>query len=243
MNHTFAINIFNTFKMSKGLSNSSIGRKLMMAMSGFFLLVFLLQHFTINFLSVISEEAFNEVSHFMGTNFLVQFILQPILMFGVVFHLLMGMYLDRKNKLARPVKYEMESANNNSSWISRNMLITGVMIMLFLALHFYDFWIPEIKIKYIDGDMSGLYDGKFRYWHELNHKFHDIYRVAIYCVAFVFLSLHLMHGFQSSFQTAGVNHSKYTPIIKLCGYVYAIVIPAGFILIAIYHHLFFVTLL
>ena len=229
--------------MNNGFSNSSIGRKLLMAMSGFFLLVFLLQHFTINFLSVINEEVFNKVSHFMGTNFLVQFILQPILMFGVVFHLLMGMYLDRKNKLARPVKYAMENSNNNSSWISRNMLITGIMIMLFLGLHFYDFWIPEIKIKYIDGDMSGIHDGKFRYWNELNHKFHDVYRVIIYCVAFVFLSLHLMHGFQSSFQTAGVNHSKYTPIIKLIGYIYAVAIPGGFILIAIYHHFFNVTIL
>jgi len=224
--------------MSNSLSKSSLGRKLLMALSGFFLIVFLLQHFTINFLSLISEDLFNQVSHFMGTNFLVQFILQPVLMFGVVFHLLMGMYLDRKNKLARPVGYAMENARHNSSWISRNMIVTGIMIMLFLGLHFYDFWIPEIKVKYIDGDMSGLHNGEFRYWHELNHKFHDLYRVIIYCIAFVFLSLHLMHGFQSSFQTAGVRHARYTPTIKLIGYIYAICIPLGFIIIAIYHYIF-----
>ena len=222
--------------MSNALSNSSLGRKLLMALSGVFLIVFLLQHFIINFLSVISVESFNQVSHFMGTNFLVQFILQPVLIFGVVFHLLMGMYLDRKNKSARPIKYAMENPKNNSSWVSRNMIVTGIMIMLFLALHFYDFWIPEIKIKYIEGDMSGLHNGEFRYWHELNHKFHDIYRVIIYCVAFVFLSLHLMHGFQSSFQTAGVRNQKYTPVIKLAGYFYSIVIPLGFIFIALYHY-------
>ena len=224
--------------MSDGLTSSSIGKKLLMALSGFFLLVFLLQHFTINFLSLVSKDLFNHVSHFMGTNVLVQFVLQPVLMFGVVFHLLMGMYLDRKNKLARPVRYAMESASQNSSWISRNMIITGVMIMLFLALHFYDFWIPEIRVKYIEGDMSGLHNGEFRYWHELNHKFHDFYRVIIYCVAFVFLSLHLMHGFQSSFQTAGVRHPRYTSAIKLIGYIYAVFIPLGFIIIAIYHHIF-----
>ena len=223
--------------------NSSLGRKVLMALSGFFLMFFLLQHFTINFLSLISQDLFNNVSHFMGTNFLVQFILQPVLMLGVLFHLIMGMYLDRKNRSARPINYAMESPSNNSSWVSRNMIVTGVMIMLFLGLHFYDFWIPEIKVKYIDGDMSGLHNGEFRYWHELNHKFHDIYRVIIYCVAFVFLSLHLMHGFQSSFQTAGISHSKYTPIIKLIGYSYAIIIPTGFILIAIYHHLFSTTIL
>jgi len=222
--------------MSNELSNSSLGRKLLMALSGVFLIVFLLQHFIINFLSVINVDSFNHVSHFMGTNFLVQFILQPVLIFGVIFHLFMGMYLDRKNKLARPIKYAMENPNNNSSWVSRNMIITGTMIMLFLALHFYDFWIPEIKIKYVEGDMSGLHNGEFRYWHELNHKFHDIYRVIIYCVAFVFLSLHLMHGFQSSFQTAGVRHQKYTPVIKLIGYFYSIIIPLGFIFIALYHY-------
>lgn len=214
-----------------------------MALSGVFLMFFLLQHLTINFLSLISQNLFNNVSHFMGTNFLVQFILQPVLMLGVIFHLIMGMYLDRKNRSARPINYAMERSSNNSSWVSRNMIVTGIMIMLFLGLHFYDFWIPEIKVKYIDGDMSGLHNGEFRYWHELNHKFHDIYRVIIYCVAFVFLSLHLMHGFQSSFQTAGVSHSKYTPIIKLIGYSYAIIIPTGFILIAIYHHLFSATIL
>ena len=229
--------------MSQTLSGSSIGRKLLMALSGFFLLIFLLQHFVINLLSVISMDLFNQVSHFMGTNFLVQFILQPVLIWGVIFHLLMGMYLDRKNKSARPIGYVMESPGDNSSWISRNMLVTGIMIMLFLALHFYDFWIPEIKIKYINGDMSGLHNGEFRYWHELNHKFHDIYRVIIYSIAFVFLSLHLMHGFQSSFQTVGVRHLKYTPTIRLFGYLYAIIIPAGFISIAIYHYFMSVTLL
>ena len=229
--------------MCNRMLNSSLGRKVLMALSGFFLMFFLLQHFTINFLSLISQDLFNNVSHFMGTNFLVQFILQPVLMLGVLFHLIMGMYLDRKNRSARPINYAMESPSNNSSWVSRNMIVTGVMIMLFLGLHFYDFWIPEIKVKYIDGDMSGLHNGEFRYWHELNHKFHDIYRVIIYCVAFVFLSLHLMHGFQSSFQTAGISHSKYTPIIKLIGYSYAIIIPTGFILIAIYHHLFSTTIL
>ena len=172
----------------------------------------------------------------MGTNVIVQFILQPVLLFGVLFHLGMGIYLDVRNKQARPIKYVINNPSENSSWVSRNMVVTGVMIMLFLALHFYDFWIPEIKIKYIEGDMSGMHAGEFRYWHELNHKFHDIFRVLIYCSAFVFLSLHLMHGFQSSFQTAGVRNAKYTPLIKLLGYMYAIIIPAGFVFIAVFHY-------
>ena len=226
--------------MSNGISNSSVGRKFLMAISGFFLMVFLAQHLVINSLSVISSETFNEVSHFMGTNPLVQFVLQPVLIFGVIFHLIMGMYLDQKNRSARPIKYAIDKPNENSNWISRNMIITGVMILLFLGLHFYDFWIPEINTKFIKGDWTGLHDGKYRYWEELHHKFHNLWRVIIYCLSFVFLALHLLHGFQSSFQSAGFNSNKYTPLIKRLSNLYAILIPFGFIFIALFHHITYI---
>ncbi|MCB0408573.1 MAG: succinate dehydrogenase cytochrome b subunit [Flavobacteriales bacterium] len=223
--------------MTQGFSKSSLGRKVLMALSGFFLLFFLLQHFTINMLSVISPNAFNEASHFMGTNPLVQFLLQPVLIFGVVFHLAMGINLELKNKQARPIKYSFNKPGENSNWMSRNMIITGLMVMLFLGLHFYDFWIPEIKTKFIDGDMSGVMAGHegYRYFTELQHKFVNPVRVGIYVVAFVFLSLHLLHGFQSAFQSVGFRHNKYTPLIKKLGNLYAIIIPLGFIFIALFH--------
>ncbi|PCJ27688.1 MAG: succinate dehydrogenase [Flavobacteriales bacterium] len=224
--------------MSKGFSKSSVGKKVLMALSGFFLMFFLLQHFVINFLSVIDANTFNEVSHFMGTNGLIQFIMQPVLLFGVLFHLGMGIYLELKNKSARPIKYAMNKPGESASWMSRNMIITGIMVMLFLGLHFYDFWIPELNTKYIVGDMTGLsVDGGFRYFEELQHKFVDPIRVIIYVISFIFLSLHLLHGFQSAFQSTGFNHNKYTPIIKKLGNLYAIIIPLGFIVIAIFHHL------
>ena len=196
---------------------TSIGRKFLMAVSGLFLIVFLLLHVSINFLSVVSPNRFNEASHFMGNNGLVQFLMQPILAFGVVFHLIMGMYLEAKNRSSRVVKYAKNNAAANSSWMSRNMIITGIMVLLFLGLHFYDFWIPEITTKYINGDISGMSlsgDG-FRYYPELVHKFTDPTRVALYCLAFVFLALHLLHGFQSSFQSVGFNHNRYTPLAVL----------------------------
>ena len=215
---------------------SSIARKIAMALSGFFLLVFLLQHCIINFLSVISPESFNNVSHFMGTNPLVQFALQPILAFGVIFHLGMGIRLELQNRSSRPIKYEMEKASENATWMSRNMIITGVMIFLFFGLHFYDFWFPELNTKFIMGDMSGLNSGgRFRYFEELKHKFIDPIRVGLYVVSFIFLSLHLMHGFHSAFQSVGFRHNKYTPIIKKLGTLYAIAIPAGFVFIALFH--------
>lgn len=216
---------------------TSIARKVLMALSGFFLLFFLLQHFVINFISVISPEGFNEASHFMGTNPIIQFLMQPILIFGVVFHLAMGMYLESQNNKARNVKYAMNKPSTNSTWMSRNMIYTGIMIMLFLGLHFYDFWIPEIKTKFIEGDLSGLNaHGDLRYFEELQHKFTDVIRVLLYCLSFIFLSLHLLHGFQSAFQSVGFRHTRYTPLIKKLGNIYGVAIPLGFIFIAIFHY-------
>jgi succinate dehydrogenase / fumarate reductase cytochrome b subunit len=219
---------------------SSIVRKFAMALSAFFLLIFLLQHLTINMISVVSEDAFNSTSHFMGTNPLVQFVLQPVLMFGVIFHLVMGFVLELKNRAARPIKYTMNKGGENSSWMSRNMIISGITIMLFLGLHLYDFWVHEMTVKYAQGDMSGLINSTnsesgMRYWGELHEKFHDPLRVGIYVLSFVFLALHLMHGFQSAFQSVGFNHRKYTPVIKKISNVYAVAVPLGFVFVAVYH--------
>ena len=217
--------------MGKEMFLSSIGRKVIMALSGFFLMLFLLQHLIINLLSIISSDLFNSVSHFMGTKFFIQFFLQPILLTGFLVHLFMGIYLEVKNNLTRPTSYYVNNASANSSWISRNMIITGIMILLFLGLHFYDFWIPEIKYKYI----SFTEPDQNRYYVELQHKFHDVWRVILYCISFVFLSLHLLHGFQSSFQTAGLKNRKYASTIKKFGDIYAITVPLGFVIIALYH--------
>ncbi|MFT4755445.1 MAG: succinate dehydrogenase / fumarate reductase cytochrome b subunit [Vicingaceae bacterium] len=218
-------------------SKTSIFRKVLMALSGLFLVIFLLQHFVINSLSVISPDSFNEVSHFMGTNPLVQFLLQPVLMFGVVLHLGMGMVIEQKNRKARPIKYAFSNAGANSSWMSRNMIITGITVMLFLGLHFYDFWVPEMNTKYVEGNMSGMLEGEdsYRYFTELQHKFVSPVRIGIYCLSFIFLSLHLLHGFQSSFQSVGFKNRKFAPTIAKLGNIYAVAIPLGFIFIALFH--------
>ena len=215
----------------------TIGRKVLMALSGFFLMVFLMQHLVINLTSLIPDNGntFNSISHFMGTNPLVQFFLQPILIFGFLFHLLMGIILDYKNKKAS-LKY-FSNKNINSSWVSRNMIITGLMIFSFLCLHFIDFWIPELTIKYINGDMSGMHNGHYRYYDDIRIKFNDLWRVLLYVFSFLFLSLHLLHGFQSSFQSVGFRTKKSTPIIKKLSYFYAVAVPAGFVLVAVFHYL------
>ncbi|WP_338732548.1 succinate dehydrogenase cytochrome b subunit [Mangrovimonas cancribranchiae] len=219
-----------------GILNSSIGRKFAMALSALFLMIFLLQHFIINFSSIISADAFNNLSHFMGTNWLIQYIMQPVLIFGVVFHFVMGFILEIRNKGARQIKYAKNNGAANSSWMSRNMIYSGLFILIFLVIHFIDFWIPEINTKYIQGDMSGLLpSGEYRYYEELVHKFQPLWRVALYCLGFVFLALHLLHGFMSAFQSVGANN-KYTRALKGFGKAYAIIIPLGFIIIALVHH-------
>jgi len=120
---------------------SSIGRKIIMALSGLFLVSFLGLHFVINFLSVIAPDLFNEASHFMGYNKLVQYVLQPILVAGVIIHFLMGFVLEIENKKARgPVSYSKYNGGANASWMSRNMILSRAVILAFLALHMYDFW-------------------------------------------------------------------------------------------------------
>lgn len=214
-----------------GIISSSIARKVAMALSGLFLVFFLGQHFTINLSSVIDKDTFNNWSHFMGTNGLVQFVLQPILIFGVIFHFVMGFILEIRNRNARAISYTSYKGNTNSTWVSRNMIYSGIVILAFLGLHFYDFWVPEIIYKYID--VSEAVED--RYWIELVHKFESPVRTGLYCLSFVFLALHLWHGFASSFQSVGFNN-KYSVALTKFAKFYAIAIPVGFIFIALYHH-------
>ena len=214
------------------LMSSSIGRKILMALSGIFLVVFLTQHFLINITSVFSEDLFNTLSHFMGNNPLVQFILQPVLIFGVIFHFVMGFYLEILNSKSRKKNYSKYSGSSNASWISRNMIFSGGVILIFLVLHFIDFWIPEMNYKYVEV----LPEDPNRYFEELVHKFESPIRTLIYSLSFVFLALHLLHGFSSSFKTVGVN-SKYYDLIQKATYIFSITIPLGFVFIAIFHNL------
>lgn len=213
------------------LLKSSIAKKVAMALSGLFLILFLAQHFFINSTSVFSPDTFNSISHFMGNNPLVQFVIQPILIVGVIFHFTMGIVLEIKNNSARPISYAKNNGAANSSWASRNMIVSGLVVLAFILLHFYDFWVPEMVYKYVDVNPLN----ETRYFEELTHKFVSPVRTAIYCVSFVLLSLHLWHGFNSSFQSVGFNN-KYSKSLHTLGYAFAIVVPFGFIFIALFHH-------
>lgn len=216
----------------KSFINSSIGRKIAMSLSAIFLMIFLIQHLAINITSVFSPELFNSLSHFMGKNPVIQFIAQPILIFGIIFHFLMGIFLEVNNKNATVSQYEKNMPKYNSTWMSRNMILSGLVILAFFILHFYDFWLPEMEYKYI----KSLPEDPNRYYHELTHKFKNIYRVIFYCISFVLLSLHLLHGFSSSLKSLGADRN-YLNSIKVVGYIYSIIVPFGFCFIAIFHYI------
>ncbi len=214
------------------LITSSLARKYVMALSGLFLVIFLLLHVTINLASVLSPDFFNEASHFMGYNPLVQFLMQPILIIGVIVHFVMGFVLEIQNKKARSIGYVKYNGSANAPWVSRNMIYSGLVVLAFLALHFYDFWVHEMAYKYVEANP----EDPTRYYTETVEKFAPIWRTVLYVIAFVLLGLHLWHGFASSFQSMGVNN-KYTPNIKRCAKTFAVVVPLLFAFIAIYHHL------
>lgn len=212
---------------------SSIARKVAMALSAFFLMFFLLQHFAINIVAVFSPETFNDISYFMGTNPLVQYALQPVLLFGVVFHFVMGFILELKNSRARgSVKYVKYAGGTNASWMSRNMIWSGLAILGFMVFHFSDFWIPEIVDKFVEGNSQ---EGK-DYYHHVVTMFESPLRVGVYALSFIFLALHLLHGFNSAFQSAGANNKYTKGGLQKFGTIYAIAIPLGFIFIAVYLH-------
>jgi succinate dehydrogenase / fumarate reductase cytochrome b subunit len=206
--------------------SSSIARKVAMALSGLFLITFLALHFFINLTSVFSEEVFNACSHFMGYNPLIQFVMQPILVAGVGFHFVMGIILEAKNNKARPVAYAKYNGAANASWASRNMIVSGLVVLAFLGLHMYDFWVHEMVYKYVE--VNAIEES--RYFTELVAKFESPIRTGLYSISFLLLSLHLWHGFSSAFQSVGFNN-KYSKGVQKFGYAFAIIIPFGFIFI------------
>jgi succinate dehydrogenase / fumarate reductase cytochrome b subunit len=213
------------------LLKSSIAKKIAMALSGLFLISFLSLHFFINFMSVFSADVFNSMSHFMGYNPVIQFLMQPILIAGVVFHFVMGFVLELKNRSARSVAYVKFNGAANSSWASRNMIISGLVVLAFLGLHMYDFWAHEVVYKYVEANAID----STRYYEELVAKFESPVRTGLYSLSFVLLALHLWHGFNSSFQSVGFNN-KFSRKLHTLGYAFAIVVPLGFIFIALFHH-------
>ena len=205
---------------------SSIVRKFIMALSGLFLIIFLITHLVINSLTLASsKDLFNEAAHFMATNPII-YAMQYVLALGFIIHIGMGIKLTIQNKRARSQEYVYNKMSKNTDLSSRSMIVSGGLVIVFLALHLRDYF---YQMKFV-----GLPEGTTDYDLVVN-LFTNPYYTAIYVIAFIVLGIHLNHGFKSAFQSMGANHKKYNPLIKIVSTAYSIVIALGFSTIAIFH--------
>jgi len=200
-----------------------------MSLAGLFLCTFLLVHLGINLLLFRSDggEAFKAAVEFMGSPIIK--VMEVILMAGFAIHMVWGAILQIQNWLARPGRYAVTN-NSQTSFFSKYMIHTGAIIFAFLMLHFMNFYFVKLGIVSIPEGAEGKEDFYFMIIKLFKQPVYSV----IYIGFMIFLSFHLMHAFQSAFQTLGLNHSKYTPAIKFIGTAYAILVPLGFAIIPIY---------
>ncbi len=241
------------------LLNSSLGQKLLMALTGLFLILFLAVHLTGNLQLLYSDDgyAFNKYARFMTTFPLIKIISYGNYFF-ILFHAFKGISLAIKNRSARQRGYAVNPGNATSAWASRNMGILGTVILVFLAVHMSDFWWKyhnsdtpwaiyetnlingDVKVQKLDGKPEGVNDITTivsenseifitkDLFQVVKFSFTSPILVLFYIIAMAAVAFHLLHGFASAFQTLGVNHPTYTPLIKNIGRAFAIIVPLAF---------------
>jgi len=216
------------------LKFSSITKKIVMACAGLFLVIFLLVHLSINLTLLRGDDGgwFNDASHFMGTNYIVK-IFEIVLFGGILLHILVGIILTLKNWASRPVGY-YKTNKSKTSFFSKYMIWTGLIIFIFLAIHFMNFYFVKLGIV---PPPEGLAQHDF-YHMAINLFATPLYSV-IYVVLIILLGFHLYHAFQSAFQTLGLNHNKYNCAIKTIALIYTLIISIGFSIIPVYFLFFF----
>lgn len=235
----------------KNTLTSSLGQKFLMSISGLSLVIFLLVHLAGNFSLLLNNgSAFNEYAHFMKANKLI--VASEFGLFGMfLLHIVQGIVLAKKNSGARSQKYAVPHKNEKVSWTSKYMIHMGIVILAFFILHLVDFF----SFKYFrEAALEGMDFSQLGYlvqdtWMvkgadgtsipNLHAKVHEVYvnspvHWIIYPLSMLVIGFHLAHGFQSAFQTLGLNHKKYTPAIKAVGIGYAILIPALFAMIPLF---------
>jgi len=194
-----------------------------MALAGLFLLTFLPLHLSINLMLLKSEPGpFNAAAHFMATFPLIK-IMEVVLFGAILIHITYGIWLQIQNWLSRPVGY-VSGNKSEVSFFSRFMIWTGAIILIFLILHWFNFYF--IKLGIVKGNAEDFYSVA-----------HSLFKIPaydfIYLTCFALLGFHLFHAFYSAFQTLGLNHRLWNPVVKPIALIYAIVIPAGFAFISI----------
>lgn len=204
-----------------------------MAITGLFLIIFLIVHayVNVNVLFTNGEENFNRAANFMSTNVLVR-IMEFGLFAGFIIHIYQGYALERRNRGARASKYAINAPAKTSTWYSRSMAILGTLILLFLIVHLSDFWVPS--------RFGGLEEATYgtvtthNLYARMKEVFSREWAVILYVIGCFSLAWHLLHGFQSAFQTMGWKHKKYARLIENIGVGYSILVPLIFALMPIF---------
>lgn len=222
-------------KIIKFFQLSSIGKKVITALAGAFLAVFLLVHLTINLLMLRGDEGamFTQAAHFMASNIIIK-VFEIVLFSTFALHIFEGLILTFQNWRARGKARYKVTNKSETSFFSKYMFHTGVVIFIFLILHFINFYFVKIGIVEAPEniDKEDFYSMAILLF---TNKTYSI----IYIIAFVGLGLHLNHAIQSAFQSFGANHSKYTSAIKALSTVYALIISVGFSILPIYFMFFY----
>ena len=225
----------------KQLFTSSLGKKYVMGFTGFFLIIYLIIHASVNAMIFYDDEGvrFNNAAYFMSHNFFIRF-LEIGLFAGLILHIVQGLVLWAQNRRARPIKYAVNKPSANSKWYSRSMGLLGTLILIFLIVHLYHFWTPSrfgglLGIHRLEEVTLTGYNNQqvHNLYAEMLIVFQNSWVVIVYVFGMISLAWHLLHGFQSAFQTFGINHKKFTPIIKSIGVAYSIAIPLLFALMPI----------
>jgi succinate dehydrogenase / fumarate reductase, cytochrome b subunit len=219
---------------------SSVGKKFVMALSGLFLISFLVIHVGINaciFADVLDDndngEIFNIAAHFMGAYYVIR-IIEVGLFAGFFVHIIQGYVLVAKNKAKRSVGYQVSMGSNGSRWYRKSMGLLGTLILLFLVIHVSHFWVPS---RITGGLPPVTYGGDPVQYHNLYARMIEVFQspwvVLLYLVGCVSLAWHLLHGFQSAFRTLGVSNSKYITLARGAGIAFSVLVSLLFALMPV----------
>ena len=215
------------------LSNSSIGRKVVMSISGLFLILFLTFHMSMNLVAVISEDAYNAVCKFLGANWYA-LVGTLVLAAGFVVHIIYAFWLTLQNRKARGNdRYAVNARPKNVEWVSQNMLVLGIIVLLFFVLHLAQFWF-KMQFNEITGILPDVnpHDGAAL----IRETFSNPLFAVLYLVWFIAIWFHLTHGFWSAMQTIGINNKVWFERWKTISNIFATLIFIGFAVVVIYFY-------
>jgi succinate dehydrogenase / fumarate reductase cytochrome b subunit len=205
------------------LFTSSVGKKIVMSLTGLFLISFLVVHVGLNACIWANDGGvmFNKAAHFMGSMIVIR-LLEVGLFIGFIIHIIQGLVLEFQNLSKRGTAYQIKLGNKGSKWYSRSMGLLGTLILLFLILHLSHFWVPNRSHQgWLLGEEINLYE-------RMKTVFSELWIVVIYVLGCFSLCWHLIHGFQSAFRTLGVSNNRYLAIINNIGIGFSVIVSLAF---------------